>query len=129
MRILGPIRKMTQVELSYSDGRYLGLDLPARISGNIKDTSPIVLVGPQGVLRLTEGAIRALRHIHMSPQDAARLGVENGQMVSVKTNGPMGVIFDKVVIRAGANLKLEMHIDTDESNAAGLGMTSTGVIL
>lgn len=129
IRILGPTRKATQVELSYNDGRYLGLDLPARISGDVRGTTPIVLVGPAGVLQLPEGVIRALRHIHCGPEDAARLGLTNGQSVSVKTTGAMAITFEKVLIRVGASAKLEMHIDTDEANAAGIGSHTYGIIV
>jgi putative phosphotransacetylase len=129
VRILGPVRKLTQVELSFSDGRYLGMNLPARISGDIDGTLPVVLVGPVGAIRLEQGAIRALRHVHMSEEDVARLGLQNGQMVRIKTDGAMGVVFDNVKVRAGKNLKLEMHIDTDEGNAAGLPESSFGTIL
>jgi len=129
VRILGPTRSMTQVELSYNDGRYIGLELPARISGDIKETAPITMVGPHGALHLKEGAIRALRHIHMSPEDATRLGVEKGQKVTVKTIGPMSVSFNNTVIRTGAGLKVEMHIDTDEANAAGLASQTLGLLI
>ncbi|UCF39277.1 MAG: phosphate propanoyltransferase [Acidobacteriota bacterium] len=120
VRILGPVRKMTQVELSYSDGIYLGIDLPHRLSGDIRGSAPLVLVGPKGVLNLPEGGIRAKRHIHINPQDAARLGVTSGQIVSVRAGGPLSVTFNNVVIRMADNLNLEMHIDTDEANACGL---------
>ena len=125
VRILGPIRRATQVELSYSDGVYLGLDLPYRLSGDIQGSSPLILIGPKGVLHLPEGGIRAARHIHISPQDMERLELENGQIVSVQTSGPMSVVFNNVVVREGKNLKLEMHIDTDEANAAGIRCDET----
>ena len=120
VRILGPVRSITQVELSYTDGVYLGMELPYRLSGNIEGSAPLVLIGPKGVLHLSEGAIRAARHIHMSPQDAQRLGVENGRKVSVRSAGPMSVTFNEVIVRVGDGLNLQMHIDTDEANAAGL---------
>jgi propanediol utilization protein len=120
VRILGPTRKRTQIELAYSDGIYLGVDLPHRLSGDIAGTAPLVLVGPAGVVNLKEGAIRAKRHIHISPQDARRLGVKNGQIVSVRTTGEMSVTFNNVVIREGEGLNLEIHLDTDEANAAGI---------
>ncbi len=120
VRILGPVRRRTQVELSYSDGIYLGLDLPHRLSGNTEGSAPIILVGPKGVLNLSEGAIRAKRHIHVNPRDASRLGLRNGQVVSVRTTGEMSVTFNNVVIREGEGLNLGMHVDTDEANAAGL---------
>ncbi|MFH0991394.1 MAG: phosphate propanoyltransferase [bacterium] len=129
VRILGPARKATQVELTFSDGRYLGMQLPARISGNIKDTAPIIIVGPKGILHLKEGTIRALRHVHMSKQDAQQLGLEQGQTISVRTEGAMGVTFDQVVVRIGENALREMHIDTDEANAAGLTRDASGIIL
>lgn len=129
VRILGPVRKATQVEFSYTDGRHLGLELPARHSGDIKGTAPVILVGPQGVVHLQEGAIRALRHIHMSAADAERLGVENEQLANVRINGPMGIVFEKVRVRVGKNAKLEMHIDTDEANAAGLTMQAIGTLV
>jgi putative phosphotransacetylase len=129
VRILGPVRKMTQVELSFTDGRYLGMNLPARISGDIAGTHSAILVGPQGVVQLAEGVIRALRHVHMSEDDAARLGLQSGQAISVRTDGRMGVTFDQVVVRAGKNLVREMHIDTDEANAAGLGANASGEMI
>lgn len=120
VRILGPTRNFTQVELSYSDGIYLGLDLPYRLSGNISGSAPLVLIGPKGVLNLPEGGIRAARHIHIDPADARRMGVRDGQIVSVRTPGAMSVVFNNVVIREKEGLILQMHIDTDEANAAGL---------
>ncbi len=120
VRILGPVRPITQVELSYSDGVHLGVNPPHRLSGNIEGSAPLVLVGPSGVVHLKEGAIRAKRHIHVNPRDARRLGVRNGQTVSVRTSGELSVTFHDVVIREGENLNLQMHIDTDEANAAGL---------
>jgi putative phosphotransacetylase len=120
VRILGPTRNVTQVELSRTDGILLGLELPIRQSGDIKGSAPIVIVGPQGSLHLPEGAIRANRHIHLSPQEAERLKVKNGELIKVKCSGEMSVIFENVMIRAKEGLKLEMHIDTDDANAAGL---------
>jgi putative phosphotransacetylase len=128
VRILGPVRKLTQIELSYTDGRYLGMDLPARVSGDIAGTLPVILVGPRGVLQLAEGVIRALRHIHMNEADLTRMGLQNGQKVSVRTGGSAALTFDEVLIRAGKNARLEMHVDTDEANAAGLGHGAAGVI-
>jgi putative phosphotransacetylase len=120
VRILGPTRPFTQVELSFTDGIYLGIDLPPRLSGNIKDSAPIIIIGPKGVLNLKEGAIRALRHIHINPEDAEKWGLKNGQKVSVTTRGPMSLSFNEVIVRIKEGLNLEMHLDTDEANAAGL---------
>jgi len=129
VRILGPVRKATQVELSYTDGRYLGINLPARVSGDIAGTHPVVLVGPGGALHLPQGLIRALRHIHIGEDDAGRLGLRNRQMVSVRTTGPLAITLHEVLIRMGKNARREMHIDTDEANAAGLGAGAIGEIL
>ena len=130
VRILGDIRNITQIELAYSDGIYLGMKLPHRLSGDIKDSSPFTIVGPEGALYLKEGAIRAMRHIHMNPETALQFGVENGQKVSVKTFGEMSVTFNNVVIRVKERLNLFMHIDTDEANAAGLtSKNAYGVIV
>lgn len=129
VRILGPIRSFTQVELSYSDGVYLGLDLPYRLSGDIRGSAPLILIGPRGVLHLPEGGIRAARHIHINPQDARRFGVVSGQTVSVRTSGPMSLIFNNVVIREKEYLRLQMHVDTDEANAAGIRCGDTVELL
>lgn len=129
VRILGPVRKATQVEFSYTDGRHLGLELPARHSGDTKGTAAVILVGPQGVVHLQEGAIRALRHIHMSAADAERLGVRDEELANVRINGPMGIVFEQVRCRVGKNAKLEMHIDTDEANAAGIAMQAVGALV
>ncbi len=120
VRILGPTRKITQVELSYTDGIFLGMKLPHRISGDIKGSAPVTLIGPEGVLRLPEGAIRAMRHVHMSPETAERLGLKAGDKISVKAHGPASLTFNDVVVRLGKGLILQMHVDTDEANAAGL---------
>jgi putative phosphotransacetylase len=120
VRILGPTRSATQVELSRTDGILLGLNLPVRHSGDIRGSAPIVIVGPKGSIHLPEGAIRASRHIHLSPAEMERLRLKNGSLVRVKTSGDMSVVFDQVLVRAKEGLKLEMHIDTDDANAAGL---------
>ncbi|MBN1559637.1 phosphate propanoyltransferase, partial [candidate division KSB1 bacterium] len=119
VRILGPIREISQIELPYTDGVYLGLDLPYRLSGDIKGSAPITVIGPAGVLRLPEGVIRALRHVHMSPQDAARLGLKEGDKIQVKTHGPASITFNDVIVRVKEGLIRQMHVDTDEANAAG----------
>ena len=129
VRILGPARKATQVEFSYTDGRFLGLDLPLRISGDIEGTASVVLEGPGGTLHLKEGAIRALRHLHMHTDDAGSFGIGNGQKISIRTGGPSSVVFENVIARVSPSALLEMHIDTDEGNAAGLADESFGVIL
>jgi putative phosphotransacetylase len=117
VRILGPLREYTQAELSITDGYFLGLDLPTRISGNIKGSPPIIFIGPKGVLTLSEGAIRAARHIHMTPEDAEHYGVKDEDRVKVEVSGEHGVIYKNVVIRVSSRSKLALHLDTDEANA------------
>jgi len=120
IRILGPTRDYTQVELSYSDGIYMGIDLPLRISGDHEGTAGCVLVGPHGSVTLRQGVIRALRHVHMGPADLAHFGVRNGDMMKLKIEGPCGLTLDNLVVREHPKVKLEVHIDTDEGNACHL---------
>jgi len=120
IRILGPLREYTQAELSITNGFFLGLDLPTRISGNIKDSPPIIIIGPKGVLTLSEGAIRAARHIHMTPKDAESYQVKNGDKFEVEVSGTHGVIYKDVVIRVSPHSKLALHLDTDEANAGNV---------
>ena len=117
--ILGPVRKATQVELSFTDARVLGLTPPVRESGDIAGSSPCKLVGPMGEVELKEGVIVAKRHIHMQPQDAQRLGVEDKEIVGVKLNtDERCTLFYDTVVRVSDSFSLAMHIDTDEANAA-----------
>ena len=125
VRILGPVRKASQVEVSATDAIRLGMKVPVRESGNVKGSAPIAIVGPKGALYLKEGCIVAMRHIHMSPRDAEAAGVKDGDIVSVKADNERGTIFNQVKIRVDESFTLEMHIDTDEANAAQItpGMT------
>ena len=116
--ILGPVRPKTQVEVSYTDARTLGVAAPLRESGDVAGTPGLKLVGPAGEVELTEGVMVAKRHIHMTPEDAERRGVENGEIVSVKIESERTAILGDVVIRVSPKFALAMHIDTDESNAA-----------
>jgi len=120
--ILGPVRKANQVEVSLSDARTLGVSAPVRESGDVKGTPGIKIVNPLDetkFIEITEGVIVAKRHIHATPADAKELGLENGQIVSVKVeNADRSLIFGDVVVRVRDDFKLAMHIDTDESNAA-----------
>lgn len=120
VRILGPVRKASQIEISATDALKLGVKAPVRESGDIKGSAPMAVVGPKGVIYLEEGCIIAKRHIHMSPQDAKTAGVINGQTVSVRSNNERGSIFDQVTVRVDPSYTLEMHIDTDEANAASI---------
>jgi len=120
VRILGPCRKETQVEVSETEARLLGLYPPVRDSGNLTDTPGIKIIGPIGEIILTHGVILALRHIHIDPATAALLGVKNYDRVKVDTIGPRDLIFENILIRVDPSFKLAMHIDTDEANAAGI---------
>ena len=115
--ILGPVRPSTQVELSYTDARTLGVDAPLKESGDLDGTPGIKIVGPAGEVDIEKGVIIAKRHIHMTPEDAATYGVENGQIVSVKVESQRTATLGDVVIRVSPKFALAMHIDTDEANA------------
>lgn len=119
--ILGPTRKESQVEVSLTDARVLGLTVPVRESGDIEGTPGIKLIGPKGEVTLTKGLIVAKRHVHMTPSDAALFNVQNSEVVQIKVkSGDRSLIFDDVVIRVREDFALAMHIDTDEANAAGI---------
>ena len=120
LRILGPCRTLNQVELSYTDGIALGFDLPLRLSGNIKGTLGCMLMGPEGFFELGEGVIRALRHVHMSQEDASFYRVTNGEEMRLRIGGPCGLTLDRMLVRVDKAFKLEVHIDTDEGNACNL---------
>ena len=129
VRILGPVRKASQVEVSATDALKLGIKAPIRESGDIAGSAPIALVGPKGALYLKEGCIVAMRHIHMSPQDALAAGVKNGDVVSVKADNERGTVFNHVKIRVDDSFTLEMHIDTDEANASKIAQGDTVTIM
>lgn len=128
--ILGPVRKADQVEISLTDARSIGVKAPVRESGDIAGSGACKLVGPCGEVELSEGVIAAKRHIHLTSADAAEFGVEDKQVVSVKvdTNG-RSLIFGDVVVRVNENFAAAMHIDTDESNAAGCAGEVFGEII
>ena len=120
VRILGPTRKYNQVELSRTDGFLLGLSLPPRDSGDLANSPGLTLVGPRGTLMLDHGAIRAGRHLHMPKDQAVAWGLKDQQIVSVECGGDKGLVFNNVLVRTGENLVLELHLDTDDANAADL---------
>jgi len=120
VRVLGPTRPFSQVELAFTDGISLGIDLPVRPSGKIEGTPGCVLVGPKGVVELKQGVIRAERHVHMNFDDAARYGVKNGDRMSLRIKSSCTTTFEDLLVRADAGSKLEVHIDTDEGNAVDL---------
>lgn len=129
VRVLGPTRPFSQVELALTDSISLGTDAPVRHSGNIEGTPGCVLVGPVGSVQLHQGVIRAARHVHMNQYDAAHYGVANGDMMQLKViSHDCTIVFDDVLVRADETSKLEVHIDTDEGNACNLD-AATEVIL
>lgn len=131
VRVLGPLRDETQVELSLTDARSLGVTAMVRESGDLEGTTGgLTLVGAAGEKAITSGVIAAKRHVHMTPADAERFGVENGQIVNVKidTDG-RSLVFGDTVIRVSEKYALAMHIDTDEANAAAISGTAEGTII
>lgn len=128
--ILGPVRPETQVELSASDARTIGVQAFVRESGDVAGTAPCKLIGPKGEVDIDCGVIVAKRHIHMTPEDAAEYGVEDKQIVSVKVDTPeRSLIFGDVVVRVSTKYALAMHIDTDEANAALVRPDTCGEII
>ena len=120
VRILGPTRPASQVELAFTDGISLGIDLPVRQSGKIEGTPGCVLVGPKGVVELKQGVIRAERHVHMGPADAAHYGVADGERMSLRVESSCSTVFEDLLVRVGEKIKLEVHLDTDEGNACDI---------
>lgn len=121
VRVLGPARKESQVEISLADGFTLGLsNVPVRDSGNLEGTPGVKLVGPKGEVELPRGVIAAARHIHMHTSDAEKYGLKDKDMVKVKVEGPRGLTFENVLIRVHDTYALDFHIDVEEGNAAGL---------
>ena len=115
--ILGPVRKDTQVEVSFTDARTLGVKAPVRESGDVKGSGAIKITGPEGQIEISEGVIIAKRHIHFTPEDAENYGLKDKQIVKVKVGGDRALIFDEVVVRVNPNFATFMHIDFDEANA------------
>lgn len=126
--ILGPTRKATQVEVSLTDARTLGVEAPIRESGDVAGSSPCKLVGPAGTLEISEGVIVAKRHIHLRPEDAEKFGVKDREIVAVKVKSDRTTIFEDVVIRVNETFMPYMHIDTDEANACAANGNVEGEI-
>ena len=129
--ILGPTRKETQIELSLTDARSIGVAAPVRESGDLEGSGACKLVGPAGEIELAQGVVAAKRHIHATTKDAEELGIENGQIVSVEipTSNGRNLTFGDVVVRVSDSYALAMHIDTDEANAAGMAPNTMGTIV
>jgi len=124
VRILGPTRDHSQVELAFTDGISMGIELPVRASGKIQGTPGCVLVGPAGVVELKQGVIRAERHVHMSFEHADYYGVKNGDRMSLRIESSCSLVLEDLLVRADKTSKLEVHLDTDEGNAADLDHAS-----
>lgn len=129
VRVIGPVRGETQVEISKTDAIFLHIDAPVRLSGDIAGTPGIVLVGPAGEVEVTQGVIAAQRHLHCTPQDAKKFGLKNGQKISVEINSNRPVIFKDVAVRMRDDYMLCLHLDTDEGNAAGINKTAVGILV
>ena len=125
VRVLGPTRPDSQVELAFTDAISLGIDAPVRISGDVQGTPGCVLVGPHGVVELDQGVIRAARHVHMSPDHAAYFGVTKGDVMKLRIESRgCSMILEDLIVRPGDGIKLEVHLDTDEGNACNLDAAS-----
>ena len=129
LRIVGPLRDYTQIELSKTEARKFKIDPPLRRSGDIKNSPGIIIVGPKGKVEISDGVIIAKRHIHMTPKDAEEINVKDGDLLKVKTKGERGLVFENVVVRIDENFAWAMHIDTDEGNATGIEECEKGKIL
>ena len=129
VRVLGPERKATQVEIAFTDSFALGIRPPVRMSGKTSGTPGCKLIGPAGEADISEGVIVAARHLHLSAAQAAMFGLKDGQSVSLRSEGERAVVFENVIVRAGNGHDMEVHIDTDEANAAAMaGSTMMEVI-
>ncbi|MGE5581332.1 MAG: phosphate propanoyltransferase [Bacillota bacterium] len=129
VRILGPVRAATQVEISRTDSFGLGITPPVRDSGSISGTPGITIEGPKGRLDLKEGVIIAQRHLHLHTTEAAELGLKDKEWIAVQFGGDRGLIFQKVLVRVGPKFAKDLHLDTDEANAAGLKNGDLGTIV
>jgi putative phosphotransacetylase len=124
LRILGPMRKQSQIELAFTDAISLGFDdLPVRLSGNLAGTPGAIIMGPKGTVQLKEGIIRAAIHVHMNPTEAAYFGVKQGDMMKLRVGGAASTTFNSVHVRIDPTSRLNVHMDTDEANACGLHLT------
>lgn len=121
LRILGPLRKQSQIELAFTDAISLGFDdVPVRLSGNTAGTPGAYVIGPAGMVQLREGVIRAAIHVHMNPAEARHYGVKQGDVMRLRVGGDAGVVFSRVHVRVDDNSRLNVHMDTDEANACAL---------
>lgn len=124
LRILGPLRKQSQVELAFTDAIMLGIDAPIRLSGDIAGTPGCFLMGPKGMCELKEGVIRAAIHVHLNPDEAVYFGVKHKDFMKLRIGGAASVVFERVQARVDPATRLNVHMDTDEANACGLHLTN-----
>jgi putative phosphotransacetylase len=129
VRIVGPVREKTQIEISKTDAVFLGVNPPINLSGNLENSLPIRLTGPAGFLDKENGLIIAKRHIHCGEDEAKKLKLKNNDIVSVKIEGERGLVFDNVIVRIKDGYALSMHIDTDEGNSANINKVAQGIIV
>ncbi len=129
VRVLGPVRTQTQVEISRTDSFKLGVNPPVRDSGSLDGSAGITLEGPNGSIELKFGVIIAQRHLHLHTDEAAEFGLKDKDIVAVKFDGPRGVIFNNVLVRVSPKYAKDLHLDTDEANAAGLSNGSLGTVI
>ena len=120
VRVLGPLRKESQVELAFTDAIHLGIDAPVRISGDIDGTPGAIVIGPEGIVEMRRGVIRAAIHVHMNPAEAAHYGVKQGDRMRLRVLGPAPAVFEHVQVRIDPASRLNVHMDTDEANACAL---------
>ena len=120
IRVLGPTRKQSQIEISIGDARVLGVEVEIRRSGDLEDTPGVKVTGPKGELELKKGVIVASRHVHMSTSDAEKFNLKNDDIARVRVRGERGLVFENVLVRVSPNFVLEMHVDIEEGNAAGV---------
>lgn len=128
VRAVGPERKESQVELSKTDARYLGIDVPIRLSGTLNNTPGIIIKGPKGETRLDKGVIVAQRHLHCSPEESKRLGINHGQNLEIYVKGIRSAVLNNVQVRVNPNFRLATHLDTDEANALDIKQGDFGYI-
>jgi putative phosphotransacetylase len=129
LRIVGPVRKDSQIEISATDAISLGVKAPLRLSGRSKRSPSAILIGPKGKITLDDGVIIARRHLHCSLDEAEKLGVRNGKFISIKIEGKRSLVFNNIIVRAGKKYKLCFQIDTDEGNAAGIIKKGEGYLV
>lgn len=129
VRIVGPLREKTQVEISLTDAIGSGVNPQLRLSGDLNGSSPVVLIGPAGSIELPEGLIVAKRHLHCATEEARKMKLKTGDIVSVKVGGDRAVIFENIIVRVKDDYKLSLQLDTDEGNAAGIDKAGEGQII